>query len=91
MFHTRVTRVQPTDRHMPTRASPYPRCDAYATEFDLEAEEYVPLPKVCGNEEIWDECCKGRRVQEQECSVLALGARDVRSSQSGVYNTVNTC
>ncbi len=22
------------------------RCDAYATEFDLEAEEYVPLPKV---------------------------------------------
>lgn len=24
------------------------RCDAYATEFDLEAEEYVPLPKVTG-------------------------------------------
>lgn len=24
------------------------RCDAYATEFDLEAEEYVPLPKVGG-------------------------------------------
>lgn len=23
------------------------RSDAYATEFDLEAEEYVPLPKVC--------------------------------------------
>jgi hypothetical protein len=23
-------------------------CDAYATEFDLEAEEYVPLPKVGG-------------------------------------------
>ena len=23
------------------------RCDAYATEFDLEAEEYVPLPKAC--------------------------------------------
>lgn len=22
------------------------RCDAYATEFDLEAEQYVPLPKV---------------------------------------------
>ena len=22
------------------------RCDAYASEFDLEAEEYVPLPKV---------------------------------------------
>ena len=22
------------------------RSDAYATEFDLEAEEYVPLPKV---------------------------------------------
>ena len=22
------------------------RCDAYATEFDLEAESYVPLPKV---------------------------------------------
>ena len=22
------------------------RCDAYATEFDLEAEEYVPLPKA---------------------------------------------
>ena len=21
------------------------RCDAYATEYDLEAEEYVPLPK----------------------------------------------
>ncbi len=21
------------------------RCDAHATEFDLEAEEYVPLPK----------------------------------------------
>ena len=21
------------------------RCDAYGTEFDLEAEEYVPLPK----------------------------------------------
>ena len=21
------------------------RCDAYATEFDLEVEEYVPLPK----------------------------------------------
>lgn len=28
------------------------RCDAYATEFDLEAEEYVPLPKVC--------LCEGR-------------------------------
>lgn len=25
------------------------RCDAYATEFDLEAEEYVPLPKVRGH------------------------------------------
>ena len=26
------------------------RSDAYATEFDLEAEQYVPLPKVlsCG-------------------------------------------
>lgn len=23
------------------------RSDAHATEFDLEAEEYVPLPKVC--------------------------------------------
>jgi DNA helicase TIP49 (TBP-interacting protein) len=23
------------------------RCDTYASEFDLEAEEYVPLPKVC--------------------------------------------
>lgn len=22
------------------------RCDVHATEFDLEAEEYVPLPKV---------------------------------------------
>jgi hypothetical protein len=22
------------------------RCDAYATEYDLEAEEYVPMPKV---------------------------------------------
>ena len=21
------------------------RCDAYATEYDLEADEYVPLPK----------------------------------------------
>ena len=21
------------------------RCDSYATEFDLEAEEYVPIPK----------------------------------------------
>lgn len=21
------------------------RCDSYATEFDLEAEEYVPMPK----------------------------------------------
>ena len=21
------------------------RCDEYATEYDLEAEEYVPLPK----------------------------------------------
>lgn len=21
------------------------RCDAFATEFDLEAEEYVPIPK----------------------------------------------
>ncbi|CAF4687798.1 unnamed protein product, partial [Rotaria magnacalcarata] len=21
------------------------RCDAYATEYDLETEEYVPLPK----------------------------------------------
>jgi hypothetical protein len=25
--------------------APYRRCDAYATEYDLEAEEYVPLPK----------------------------------------------
>ena len=25
------------------------RSDAYATEFDLEAEEYVPLPKVCNS------------------------------------------
>lgn len=23
------------------------RCDTYATEYDLEAEEYVPMPKVC--------------------------------------------
>ena len=23
------------------------RSDAYATEFDLEAEQYVPLPKAC--------------------------------------------
>lgn len=22
------------------------RCDSYATEYDLEAEEYVPMPKV---------------------------------------------
>ena len=22
------------------------RCDSYATEFDLEAEQYVPMPKV---------------------------------------------
>lgn len=22
------------------------RCDTYATEYDLEAEEYVPMPKV---------------------------------------------
>lgn len=22
------------------------RCDAYITEYDLEADEYVPLPKV---------------------------------------------
>lgn len=28
------------------------RCDAYATEFDLEAEEYVPLPKVMSHCEI---------------------------------------
>ena len=21
------------------------RCDAYASEYDLEAEEYVPIPK----------------------------------------------
>ena len=32
----------PTTTFVP--AAP-PRCDAYATEFDLEAEEYVPLPK----------------------------------------------
>ena len=35
------------------------RCDAYATEFDLEAEEYVPLPKVrcvC----VCVECFRGR-------------------------------
>lgn len=25
------------------------RSDAFATEFDLEAEEYVPLPKVCSS------------------------------------------
>jgi hypothetical protein len=29
------------------------RCDAYATEFDLEAEEYVPLPKVGGGAGLW--------------------------------------
>jgi RuvB-like protein 1 len=29
------------------------RCDAYATEFDLEAEEYVPLPKVGGGGGGW--------------------------------------
>jgi len=28
------------------------RCDAYATEFDLEAEEYVPLPKVAPRDKI---------------------------------------
>lgn len=35
------------------------RCDAYATEYDLEAEEYVPLPKgdVHKKKEIVQVCC----------------------------------
>ena len=35
------------------------RCDAFATEFDLEAEEYVPLPKgeVHKKKEIVQVCC----------------------------------
>ena len=28
------------------------RCDAHATEYDLEAEEYVPLPKVRLSQEL---------------------------------------
>ena len=28
------------------------RCDAHATEYDLEAEEYVPLPKVGLSQEL---------------------------------------
>lgn len=35
------------------------RCDAYATEFDLEAEEYVPLPKVGAR---WQHCVAQSRV-----------------------------
>lgn len=27
------------------------RSDAYATEFDLEAEEYIPLPKVVSEDD----------------------------------------
>lgn len=36
------------------------RCDAYATEFDLEAEEYVPLPKgdVHKKKAIVQVCCR---------------------------------
>ena len=29
------------------------RSDAHATEFDLEAEEYVPLPKVSPSPQPW--------------------------------------
>jgi hypothetical protein len=40
------------------------RCDAYATEFDLEAEEYVPLPKVRVG---------GRAFQHSVCSNVGVG------------------
>lgn len=33
------------------------RCDAYATEFDLEADEYVPLPKVRGRTRVTGRAC----------------------------------
>ena len=50
------------------------RCDAYATEFDLEAEEYVPLPKVCS--------CTSRapRLLHLRCNAASCHAagRDVR-------------
>ena len=45
------------------------RCDAYATEFDLEAEEYVALPKgdVHKKKEIvQDRVQKGRCVSLQK-------------------------
>jgi hypothetical protein len=34
------------------------RSDAFATEFDLEAEEYVPLPKGEVHKEIVQVCCE---------------------------------
>ena len=39
--HPRINTPPPCHPLTATRR----RCDAYATEFDLEAEEYVPLPK----------------------------------------------
>ncbi len=45
------------------------RSDAYATEFDLEAEEYVPIPQGRGPQEEGD--CAGRdaaRPRRRQCA-----------------------
>lgn len=61
------------------------RCDAYATEFDLEAEEYVPLPKVGVGGQVWANVGWGGgvRVGCEGVRVRCEGVR-VRCGGSGV-------
>ncbi|GIX61554.1 RuvB-like helicase 2, putative [Babesia caballi] len=52
------------------------RCDAYATEFDLEVEEYVPLPK-------------GEVSKQKQCvQELSLNDLDIANSQPTGGNDV---
>ena len=53
------------------------RCDTFATEFDLEAEEYVPLPKG-------DVHKKKEIVQD-----VTLHDLDVANARPQVYNCTN--
>lgn len=57
------------------------RCDTFATEFDLEAEEYVPLPKG-------DVHKKKEIVQD-----VTLHDLDVANARPQVWNcaNVNVC
>ncbi len=56
------------------------RCDAYATEFDLEAEEYVPLPKgdVHKRKEVVQASQGAGCGDSRETALLACGPQPLR-------------